>query len=466
MFVLDSLLEELHDAITHLLVSQFHAEAELAEVLEEGVGPSRTATHIVLRVRCGGNGARVDRRATRGVGHHLAVAIELGDELDVGRLTATRAGAGELEERRGELRILHVGLRVYEVLLCLHLVRAVGPVRHLIHLRLEVLHHERLLALLTRADVGTVAAAETVEHVHLNAEVHAGKHLALSLELREVGALLFLFVKHEGTDRGVRADVGTLVTLDTVVHVPLGNERGHTALLEICCALHPCTVLNALEGRYRQQVAILSVDGSHHLVDEGRIIVFRARIVGQFGPSGIHGELLVLASTIYSGVVLIHHVLALATVRLDDELLHLLHSQVNRDDARDAEEGRLEDGVRTVAKADLLCDLCGIHVVHRDVVLGKVLLHLVRQVARQIVTLPDGVEQEGAVLAETAGHVVHVQIGLHVARYEVRRVHQVSRADRVIAEAEVRTGEATRLLGVVREVGLAILIGVVADDLH
>ena len=103
VFVLDSLLEELNYALTHLLVGQLHAEAELAEVLEEGVGPSRTAAHVVLRVGRGGDGAGVDRGATRSVGQHLAVAIELADELHVGRLAATGTGSGELEERRGEL---------------------------------------------------------------------------------------------------------------------------------------------------------------------------------------------------------------------------------------------------------------------------------------------------------------------------------------------------------------------------
>ena len=102
MFVLDSLLEELHYALTHLLVGQLHAEAELAEVLEEGVGPSRTAAHIVLCVGRGGDGARVDRRATRGVGHHLAVTIELADELH--RLEFERAG--EIVAKPGAQEIL------------------------------------------------------------------------------------------------------------------------------------------------------------------------------------------------------------------------------------------------------------------------------------------------------------------------------------------------------------------------
>ena len=36
----------------------------------------------------------------------------------------------------------------------------------------------------------------------------------------------------------------------------------------------------------------------------------------------------------------------------------------------------------------------------------------------------------------------------------------------MVAEAEVRAGEAARLLGVVAEVSLAVFVGVVADNLH
>ena len=52
-----------------------------------------------------------------------------------------------------------------------------------------------------------------------------------------------------------------------------------------------------------------------------------------------------------------------------------------------------------------------------------------------------------------------------MASHEVRRGHQVGRADGRVAETQVRAGEAARLLGVVAEVGLAVLVGVVADDL-
>ena len=53
-----------------------------------------------------------------------------------------------------------------------------------------------------------------------------------------------------------------------------------------------------------------------------------------------------------------------------------------------------------------------------------------------------------------------------MASHEVRGGHEIGRADGRVAETQVRAGEATRLLRVVREVSLAILVGGVADDLH
>ena len=72
------------------------------------VGPSPVP---VLGVRRGGQVAAVDRRAAGGVGDHRPVAEELAHQLQVGRLAAAGAGAGELEERLEQLRALdHVDL--------------------------------------------------------------------------------------------------------------------------------------------------------------------------------------------------------------------------------------------------------------------------------------------------------------------------------------------------------------------
>ena len=90
---------------------QADAQAELGVVLEERVGPGRArGRRGSMRVGRGGQVAAVDRRAAGGVGDQRAVAEELGQELEVRRLAAARAGARVLEERLQELRALDVEL--------------------------------------------------------------------------------------------------------------------------------------------------------------------------------------------------------------------------------------------------------------------------------------------------------------------------------------------------------------------
>ena len=58
-----------------------------------------------------------------------------------------------------------------------------------------------------------------------------------------------------------------------------------------------------------------------------------------------------------------------------------------------------------------------------------------------------------------------MEVCLHVTCHEVRGVHQISRADRRVAETKVRAGETTGFLGIVREICLTVFVGVVTDDL-
>ena len=163
------LVEQHSDTLLHLLVAQCHTEAKLAEVLEQRVVESRTLTLVVGAVWCRRNRSRVDRRATRSVGDHLAVTKELRDQLDVRSLTAAGASARELKQRLSELRVLRALLDVDEVLLRLHVVGQVSPVLcFLLHVRsiyVERNHLQSLLnltgflVLLARADISTVAAA-------------------------------------------------------------------------------------------------------------------------------------------------------------------------------------------------------------------------------------------------------------------------------------------------------------------
>ena len=325
------------------------------------------------------------------------------------------------------------------MLFALHVVHAIFPVGSFGHLTFEVNHLQGFATLLrvARTYVHAVAATQAVQYVYLHAECHAVECLAHSLQHREVGPLLLLCIEYERTDGSVRTNIGTLVTLDTVLGIPYGNKGGHTTLLVLGGAGHPCTVLNTLEGRYGQQVAVLGVDGTNYFVDESRVVVLGLGIIGQVGPCGVYGQLLVFTAAVNGSIVLVHHVFALLAIGLHDELLHLLDGQVNGDNLGDAEEGRLKDGIGAVAQANLLCNLCGVDVVNGDVVLCEVAFYSVRQVLGQFLAIPNGVQQERTVLAQAASHVVHVQVSLNVASHEVRRVHQVSGADRRIAETQV-----------------------------
>ena len=79
--------------------------------------------------------------------------------------------------------------------------------------------------------------------------------------------------KHERTDSSVRTDVGTLVTLDTVLCIPFGNECRNTALLIFGSTILPNAVGVLGECRNREKVAVLSVDRTDDVLDKFRSIV-------------------------------------------------------------------------------------------------------------------------------------------------------------------------------------------------
>ena len=148
-----------------------------------------------------------------------------------------------------------------------------------------------------------------------------------------------------------------------------------------------------------------------------------------------------------------------------DEVLHLLNGLIDGDNARDAEEGALQDRVGAVAESDFGGNLRGVDHIDRDILLCQHALDLVGHIARKRLIVPNGVEQEGTSGLNAAQHVVHVHVALHVAGHKVGGVHQIGGTNGVITETQVRASETTRLLRVVGEVSLAVLVGRFADDL-
>ena len=384
-------------ALAELLIGEVHTIAILCVVLKEGVGPCRTVTLLIGRVRCLGGRCGVDRGAAGGIGHYLTVTIELRDKLDIGCLTAAGAGAGELEERLRELRVLHALADIDEVSLIGHLLCGVEPQRILILLGVERLHGECLLALLSGADISTVTAAETVEDVDLDAEAHTLKLLTDGrLGYVALGSILhLLLIEDKGTDGSVRTNIGTLITLDTILLMPHRDVDSDTGAHHARSAGLPGTVLESGEDANRQVITLLSVHLLDDGGDEGRVVlVLLLRIIGAVSPLSGHGYLDDVGTGIDSLIVHIDDLLALVSVALDDELLHLLDSEIVGDDVGDLEESGLKDRIGAVAETDLRGDLGRIDDVEVAAVLCEVSLETTGEVLTEILRLPDGIEEE------------------------------------------------------------------------
>ena len=170
--------------------------------------------------------------------------------------------------------------------------------------------------------------------------LHSGRSLHLE-SLQTVEASQLVVGKNERTDSSVRTDISTLVTLDTVVLVPSGNEGLNTTLLVSSGTNLPRTVgcAELHEVRNLQQVTSLSVDRTNQLLNECGSIILLSSVVSQVSPLGLNLELLELTTAIDSSVVLINNVLTLSTVRLQGGSLHLLNSQLYGDHLSDTEEG-------------------------------------------------------------------------------------------------------------------------------
>ena len=215
-----------------------------------------------------------------------------------------------------------------------------------------------------------------------------------------------------------------------------------------------------------QQVASLCIHRATNFLDESRSIVGVVIIIGKISPCWVNFQLLVLTTTINSSVVQIDYVLTLLAIALYDECLHLLNSQFQRNNLCNAEECRLKDCIGAVAQTNFLCYLSSVDIVNGNIVLSEVTLYLVRDKVDQFLTIEDSIQQESTILTQTTCYIVHIQVSLNVASNEVWSLYLIGRTDLIITETKMRTSETTRFLRVVREVSLAILIGVITNNLN
>ena len=291
-----------------------------------------------------------------------------------------------------------------------------------------MLHRQRFVAAHSRTYIHAVAAAQTVEHVNLLHKFKTGEIFAYGrfhVFVAEGSGGLFVGIEQEGTDGSVRTNIRAAVALYAIILVPFRHKGCHAAFFVGCCALRPGAVNTAQEGAYGQRIAVLTVDGNNYVGDELGCVGYRQRAVGKFCPGRVNLQLVIFVAAVYGLIVHVDYILALLGVALNDEFLHLLNGQINWNDFRDAEEGRLKYGIGAVAKTYLLSYLRGVDIVERDVVLCQIFLDAVGQILGQLIGIPNGVEQESAAGLKTAHNVVHVQICLNMACHEIGRVHQI-----------------------------------------
>ncbi|MBV6467451.1 MAG: hypothetical protein PGMFKBFP_02812 [Anaerolineales bacterium] len=457
-----------------LVEREAHPQPELGVVFEERVRPGRAASVRAHRPGSRRQVAAVDGGAARGVGDDGAVAEELRDEFDVGRLAAAGAGAAELEERAEQLRIFDRGgveqravqvgdgeeeipvgrFRFAQGRLRRH-VEGLAPDLRLV-LRGAGVHAQRAAGAVFGRDLHGVGEA-------LRKFLEFRRHVFE--RFRRVGREFFV-VDLLADDR-VRADEHALAALDAQVGFPDRDFERQVALLPLGGAGREGAVHG--EGGDGDVVALVVNDRAEDFLDE------RGRVRRDRGPArrlrrDLRRDLdleQVGDGRVHRVEVLTDDGLAALAVGLLDAAFDLGDGGFARQHAADGEEGRLHDGVHAPAHAGLLGHFVAVDDVEFEFLFDDVLLHFQREFAPDLVGGIHAVEQEDRAFLGVFQHVHALEEGELVTGHEVGLIEfdQIRRADGLRPEAQVRDRHRAGLLGVVVEVALGVVVGLFADDL-
>ena len=147
-------------------------------------------------------------------------------------------------------------------------------------------------------------------------------------------------------------------------------------------------------------------------------------------------------------------------------VFHILQCVFLRKNLCKGKECRLKNGVGALAHTNLFGKVNGVNEIHADVVLNNITLCLCREVMRELFGIPLAVYEELSSWLDVAHHLETLgNIRGVVARHKVCLGDIVRRANSVIAKAQVADGDTTGLLGIILEIRLNVLVGMVADDL-
>jgi len=262
----------------------------------------------------------------------------------------------------------------------------------------------------------------------------------------------------------VRADQRTLAALDTERRIPNRDLQRQVAFLPLRGGSRPCAVHR--EGRNRQAFAITSNDLCGDIFDE------RGRLVrdGRLHPD-VAGDLVrvmdlvkVRERVIHSSKVLLYHDLAALAIGVANGLLDSFDCFVSGQHAGDRKEAGLHDGVDAAAHAGRPCNAHCIDDIESELLGDDLFLHLPREMIPDFVRSIGAGEQEGRAWLGFGQHLDALQEDPLVAGDEVGRLDQVGQADRLGPETQVRRRNGAGLLGIVEEIALGVVVGLLTDD--
>ena len=246
-------------------------------------------------------------------------------------------------------------------------------------------------------------------------------------------ALCLSIGKYERSYNAVRTNVGTPVTLHTVLHVPVRKICRDTTLFEGGGTRRHHAVCCGEELGYRNVVCRKVSCRNQNIVEKlgvELVATYQRRrwsIVCYGLPAFRNFNLVNMSNTrVYCGAVHVYDVLAFSAVGLLDGVFHVTNRFVNRNDVCQLEECSLKDGVgSSCAKTDFLCKGNGVAGVELDVVICDVSLNLSRKMLFQFFVVPHAVEQEESARFDVLNHLVLIKVSGVVASNEVSLLYVV-----------------------------------------
>ena len=152
----------------------------------------------------------------------------------------------------------------------------------------------------------------------------------------------------------MRTNVSTLITLNTVIHLPFRNTDSNSAFFKFRSTCRESSVFTSRKCTNRKIITFLSIHHVNHVTDKFRtVFVMSARLVFQVFPFSRNGNfhhVFSQTTCINSSIVHFHNGFTFLSVWLIDSFFHFANSQIVRNHVCDFKESRLHDRIGTVAQ--------------------------------------------------------------------------------------------------------------------